>query len=254
MAISVFDLFKIGIGPSSSHTVGPMIAARKFILDVENSKQLKNVTRIKSEMYGSLGATGKAHGTPKAIILGLEGEEPDKVDATLISSRIEKIDSEGQLNLLGKHVINYDRAADQKLYRRKSLPFHPNGMTFTAYDKKNKEIAKKTYYSVGGGFVVDDSKEDRDLITEDETQITFPYDKAAQLLEYCENESLNISDIMLANESAWRSESKIRKELLHLWSVMQEVVNRGINNEGILPGGLNVERRSNKLYLKLTEK
>ncbi len=254
MAISVFDLFKIGIGPSSSHTVGPMIAARKFILDVENSKQLKNVTRIKSEMYGSLGATGKAHGTPKAIILGLEGEEPDKVDATLISSRIEKIDSEGQLNLLGKHVINYDRVADQKLYRRKSLPFHPNGMTFSAYDKKNKEIAKKTYYSVGGGFVVDDSKEDRDLITEDETKITFPYDKAAQLLEYCENESLNISDIMLANESAWRSESKIRKELLHLWSVMQAVVNRGINNEGVLPGGLNVERRSNKLYLQLTEK
>ena len=254
MAISVFDLFKIGIGPSSSHTVGPMIAARNFILDVENSKQLKNVTRIKSEMYGSLGATGKAHGTPKAIILGLEGEEPDKVDATLISSRIEKIDSEGQLNLLGKHVINYDRLADQKLYRRKSLPFHPNGMTFSAYDKKNKEIAKKTYYSVGGGFVVDDSKEDRDLITEDETKITFPYDKAAQLLEYCENESLNISDIMLANESAWRSESKIRKELLHLWSVMQEVVNRGINNEGVLPGGLNVERRSNKLYLQLIEK
>ena len=254
MAISVFDLFKIGIGPSSSHTVGPMIAARKFILDVENSKQLKNVTRIKSEMYGSLGATGKAHGTPKAIILGLEGEEPEKVDATLISSRIEKIDSEGQLNLLGKHVINYDRLADQKLYRRKSLPFHPNGMTFSAYDKKNKEIAKKTYYSVGGGFVVDDSKEDRDLITEDETKITFPYDKAAQLLEYCENESLNISDIMLANESAWRSESKIRKELLHLWSVMQEVVNRGINNEGVLPGGLNVERRSNKLYLQLIEK
>ena len=254
MAISVFDLFKIGIGPSSSHTVGPMIAARNFILDVENSKQLKNVTRIKSEMFGSLGATGKAHGTPKAIILGLEGEEPDKIDATLISSRIEKIDSEGQLNLLGKHVINYDRLADQKLYRRKSLPFHPNGMTFSAYDKKNKEIAKKTYYSVGGGFVVDDSKEDGDLITEDETKITFPYDKAAQLLAYCENQSLNISDIMLANESAWRSESKIRKELLHLWSVMQEVVNRGINNEGILPGGLNVERRSNKLYLQLTEK
>ena len=254
MAIGVFDLFKIGIGPSSSHTVGPMIAARKFILDVENSKQLKNVTRIKSEMYGSLGATGKAHGTPKAIILGLEGEEPDKVDATLISSRIEKINSEGELNLLGKHVINYDRAADQKLYRRKSLPFHPNGMTFFAYDKKNKEIAKKSYYSVGGGFVVDDSKEDRDLITEDETKITFPSDKAAQLLEYCENESLNISDIMLANESAWRSESKIRKELLHLWSVMQAVVNRGINNEGVLPGGLNVERRSNKLYLQLTEK
>ena len=176
MAISVFDLFKIGIGPSSSHTVGPMIAARKFILDVEQSKQLKNVTRIQSEMYGSLGATGKAHGTPKAIILGLEGEEPDKVDATLISSRIGRIHSEGQLNLLGKHMIDYDHLTDQKLYRRKSLPFHPNGMIFSAYDEKDKEIAKKTYYSVGGGFVVDDSIEDGDLITEDETRITFPYD------------------------------------------------------------------------------
>ena len=254
MAISVFDLFKIGIGPSSSHTVGPMIAARKFILDIEQSKQLKNVTRIQSEMYGSLGATGKAHGTPKAIILGLEGEEPDHVDATLISSRIERIHSEGQLNLLGKHMIDYDHLTDQKLYRRKSLPFHPNGMIFSAYDEKDKEIAKKTYYSVGGGFVVDDSIEDGDLITEDETKITFPYDKAAQLLEYCENESLNISDIMFANESAWRSESKTRKKLLHLWSVMQEVVNRGINNEGVLPGGLNVERRSHKIYLQLTKK
>jgi len=254
MAISVFDLFKIGIGPSSSHTVGPMIAARKFILGIEKSKQLKNVARIQSEMYGSLGATGKAHGTPKAIILGLEGEEPDQVDATLISNRIEKIQSERRLNLLGKHMINYDHATDQKLYRRKSLPFHPNGMTFSAYDEKDKLIAKKTYYSVGGGFVVDDSKKDGDLIAEDETKIKYPYDKAAQLLEYCKNESLNISDVMLANESAWRSESKTRKELLHLWSVMQEVVNRGIKNEGVLPGGLNVERRSHKLYLQLTKK
>jgi len=254
MAISVFDLFKIGIGPSSSHTVGPMIAARKFILGIEKSKQLKNVTRIQSEMYGSLGATGKAHGTPKAIILGLEGEEPDQVDATSISTRIEKIQSEGRLNLLGKHMINYDHAADQKLYRRKSLPFHPNGMTFSAYDEKDKEIAKKTYYSVGGGFVVDDSKKDGDLIAEDETKIKYPYDKAVQLLEYCKNESLNISDVMMANESAWRSESKTRKELLHLWSVMQEVVNRGIENGGVLPGGLNVERRSHKLYLQLTKK
>ena len=254
MAISVFDLFKIGIGPSSSHTVGPMIAARKFVLGIEKSKQLKNVTRIQSEMYGSLGATGKAHGTPKAIILGLEGEEPDQVDATSISTRIEKIQSEGRLNLLGKHMINYDHAADQKLYRRKSLPFHPNGMTFSAYDEKDKEIAKKTYYSVGGGFVVDDSKKDGDLIAEDETKIKYPYDKAAQLLEYCKNESLNISDVMMANESAWRSESKTRKELLHLWSVMQEVVNRGIENGGVLPGGLNVERRSHKLYLQLTKK
>ncbi len=254
MAISVFDLFKIGIGPSSSHTVGPMIAARKFILGLENSKQLNKVSRIQSEMYGSLGATGKAHGTSKAIILGMEGDQPDQIDATLISIRIEKIYSNGQINLLGKHIINYDHHADLKLYRRKSLPFHPNGMTFSAYDEQGKELAKRTYYSVGGGFVVDDSKEDGSLIAEDDTKIKYPYEKAVQLLEYCENKSLNISDVMLANESAWRPENKTREGLLHLWSVMQEVVNQGIKNEGVLPGGLNVERRSHKLYLQLTKK
>tara|TARA_Y100000748_G_scaffold302782_1_gene306002 strand:- start:24 stop:1424 length:1401 start_codon:yes stop_codon:yes gene_type:complete len=254
MAISVFDLFKIGIGPSSSHTVGPMIAARKFILSIEESKRLRDVTRIQSEMFGSLGATGKAHGTPKAIILGMEGEEPDQVDATLIPSRIKKIQSEGKINLLGKHMINYDHKIDLKLYRRKSLPFHPNGMIFSAYDEKGKELAKKTYYSVGGGFVVDESKESGSLIAEDNTKITYPYDKATQLLEYCDNESLNISDVMLANESAWRPENETREGLLHLWSVMQEVVNQGISNQGVLPGGLNVERRSHKLYIQLTKK
>ena len=254
MAISVFDLFKIGIGPSSSHTVGPMIAARKFILSIEESKRLRDVTRIQSEMFGSLGATGKAHGTPKAIILGMEGEEPDQVDATLIPSRIKKIQSEGKINLLGKHMINYDHKIDLKLYRRKSLPFHPNGMIFSAYDQEGKELAKKTYYSVGGGFVVDESKESGSLIAEDNTKITYPYDKATQLLEYCDNESLNISDVMLANESAWRPENETREGLLHLWSVMQEVVNQGISNQGVLPGGLNVERRSHKLYIQLTKK
>ena len=254
MAISVFDLFKIGIGPSSSHTVGPMIAARKFILSIEESKRLRDVTRIQSEMFGSLGATGKAHGTPKAIILGMEGEEPDQVDATLIPSRINKIQSEGKINLLGKHMINYDHKIDLKLYRRKSLPFHPNGMIFSACDQEGKELAKKTYYSVGGGFVVDESKESGSLIAEDNTKITYPYDKATQLLEYCDNESLNISDVMLANESAWRPENETREGLLHLWSVMQEVVNQGISNQGVLPGGLNVERRSHKLYIQLTKK
>ena len=164
MAISVFDLFKIGIGPSSSHTVGPMIAARKFILNIEKSNQLKKITRVKSEMYGSLGATGKAHGTPKAIILGLEGEQPEKVDASSITKRIEKIYSEGRINLLGKKTIDYNHKIDLKLYRRKSLPFHPNGMIFSAFDEKGKELDQKTYYSVGGGFVVDDSNENGNYI------------------------------------------------------------------------------------------
>ena len=157
MAISVFDLFKIGIGPSSSHTVGPMIAARKFILSIEKSNQLKKVSRIKSEMYGSLGAMGKAHGTPKAIVLGIEGEQPETVDVTLITKRIEKIYSEGRINLLGKKTINYNHEIDLKLYRKKSLPFHPNGMIFSAFDESGEELVQKTYYSVGGGFVVVDS-------------------------------------------------------------------------------------------------
>jgi L-serine dehydratase len=254
MAISVFDLFRIGIGPSSSHTVGPMIAARKFILSIEKSNQLKKVTRIKSEMYGSLGATGKAHGTPKAIILGLEGEQPDQVDATLITKRIEKIYSEGRINLLGKQTINYNHEIDLKLYRRKSLPFHPNGMIFSAFDENGKELVQKTYYSVGGGFVVDDSNENGNYIAEDETVITYPYDSAAELLEYCKREALKISDVMIKNESAWRPENKTREGLLSLWSVMQETVNNGIANKGVLPGGLNVPRRAHKLHQQLTKK
>ena len=254
MAISVFDLFKIGIGPSSSHTIGPMIAARKFILSIEESNQLKRVTRIKSEMYGSLGATGRAHGTPKAIILGLEGEQPEKVDATLITKRIEKIYSAGRINLLGKYTVNYNRKTDLKLYRKKSLPFHPNGMIFSAFDESGKELVQKTYYSVGGGFVVDDSNENENYIAEDQTEITYPYDTAVELLEYCKTKSLKISDVMMENESAWRPENKIREGLLSLWSVMQECVNNGIANKGVLPGGLNVQRRANKLHEQLKKK
>ena len=254
MAISVLDLFKIGIGPSSSHTIGPMIAARKFILSIEKSNQLKLVTRIKSEMYGSLGATGKAHGTPKAIILGLEGEQPDQIDATLVTKRIEKIYSEGRINLLGKETIDYNHEIDLKLFRRKSLPLHPNGMIFFAFDKNGKELAQKTYYSVGGGFVVDDSNEKGNYIAKDKTAITYPYDTATELLDYCKKKSLKISDVMIKNESAWRPENKTREALLRLWSVMQETVNNGIANKGLLPGGLNVPRRAHKLHQQLMKK
>ena len=169
-------------------------------------------------MYGSLGATGKAHGTPKAIILGLEGEQPEKVDVTLITKRIEKIYSEGVINLLGKQTIDYNHELDLKLYRRKSLPLHPNGMIFSAFDENGKELVQKTYYSVGGGFVVDDSNENGNYIAEDETAITYPYDTATELLEYCERKSLKISDVMIKNESAWRPENKTREALLRLSS------------------------------------
>ena len=254
MAISVFDLFKIGIGPSSSHTVGPMIAARKFLLNIERSNHLKKVTRLQSEMYGSLGATGRAHGTPKAIILGFEGEQPDQVDVSLIAKRIKKVHSEGQINLLGKHVINYNHEVDLKLYRRKSLPFHPNGMIFSAFDKNGKKLEQKTYYSVGGGFIVDDSNEHGNYIAEDDTAITYPYDTATELLEYCKRKSLKISDVMIKNESAWRPESETREGLLNLWSVMEECVNNGIANKGVLPGGLNVPRRAHELHQQLAAK
>lgn len=251
MAISVFDLFKIGIGPSSSHTVGPMIAARKFTLALKKSNLLTSVTRITSEMYGSLGATGRAHGTPKAVILGLEGEQPSLVEASKITERINKIKKIGQINLLGQHVINYNYDNDLKLFRKKALPFHPNGMIFTAFDNTGKKLNQKTFYSVGGGFVVDDSTENENCIVADTTEVSYPYDSASELLEHCKQHNLKISDIMLENEKAWRPETKTREDLLHLWSAMQQCVNNGIKTSGILPGGLNVPRRAYELHQQL---
>ena len=254
MAISAFDLFKVGIGPSSSHTVGPMLAANQFSTMLQSSGLLPQVSRIQAEMFGSLGATGKGHGTPKAVLLGLEGELPDSVDVSSIARRVAAIRDNHRLALCGSHSIDYNHVTDFFLHGHKVLPFHSNGMVFTAFDSLGNEINKRTFYSVGGGFVVDESAADADCIIEDSRLTAYPFDSAAELLALCEKHKLSISDLMLENEKAWRKEHETRDGLLNLWKVMQACVNNGISNGGILPGGLKVPRRARELHEQLLSK
>nr|WSY51587.1 L-serine ammonia-lyase [Streptomyces sp. NBC_00886] len=244
MAISVFDLFSIGIGPSSSHTVGPMRAARMFARRLRNEELLDSVASIRTELYGSLGATGHGHGTPKAVLLGLEGESPRTVDVEKADERVEQIKGAGRIRLLGEHEIPFDFDADLKLHRRKALPYHANGMTLWAYDAAGVELLSKTYYSVGGGFVVDEEAVGADRIKLDDTVLKYPFRTGDELLRLTQETGLSISALMLENERAWRTEEEIRAGLLEIWRVMQACVSRGMSREGILPGGLRVRRRA----------
>ncbi|MFM9369971.1 L-serine ammonia-lyase [Streptomyces sp. Da 82-17] len=252
MALSAFDLYSVGIGPSSSHTVGPMRAARRFVGILEDDGLLAQVARVRAELYGSLGATGHGHGSDKAVVLGLEGEDPATVDTERSDDRVAQVRAEGRLLLGGKHPVGFDADADLVLHRRKSLPAHPNGMTFRALDADGRELAARTYYSVGGGFVVDESATGADRVVEDTTAVRFPFGTAGELLELCTREGLSISDVMLANEGAWRDADETRAGLLHLWSVMRDCVDRGCRREGVLPGGLRVPRRAPGLYRELS--
>ena len=251
MAISAFDLFKVGIGPSSSHTVGPMIAGYQFVQAMKAQNVLPKVHRVTAQMYGSLGATGKGHGTPKAVLLGLEGELPDEVDVASIAERVATIRDQHRLCLGGEHTIDYHHDVDLTLHRRKALPFHPNGMVFTAFDKTGSCLSERTFFSVGGGFVIDDSAVEADYIVEDNHSLAYEFDSANQLLQLCDRHNLSISELMLQNEKAWRSEQETHSEMLHLWSVMQSCVNNGMTNSGVLPGGLNVPRRARELHQQL---
>jgi L-serine dehydratase len=252
MAISVFELFKIGIGPSSSHTVGPMRAALQFVTGLKESGRLAQVSALKSELYGSLGATGKGHGSDKAVILGLLGEAPDLVETDTIDARLARVRSSKRIALLGEQEIPFVESEHLLLYKRQSLPHHPNGMRFTAYDSNGAELDSKVYYSVGGGFVVNEDAVGADRIVPDTTVISHPFRSAEQLLAACREKGLSISQLMLENEKAWRSEEETRRGLLRIWQVMQECVKRGCEKEGILPGGLQVRRRAAELYRKLS--
>jgi L-serine dehydratase len=253
MAISVFDLFKIGIGPSSSHTVGPMRAAWQFATRLKEQDLLAQTERVKVDLYGSLGATGKGHGSDKAVLLGLEGEKPELVDPGGVAERLNAIRSAGQLCLLGLKLIRFVEKEQLIFHRRETLPYHPNGMRFTAYNAAAEEILSKVYYSVGGGFVVDDTAAGADRIKEDETNLPYPFKSGDDLLHLCEKHGLSISQLMLENEQVWRSEAEIREGLLKIWAVMQACVKRGCQTEGVLPGGLNIKRRAPDLYRKLTD-
>ncbi|HEX7636064.1 MAG TPA: L-serine ammonia-lyase [Noviherbaspirillum sp.] len=252
MAISVFELFKIGIGPSSSHTVGPMRAALRFVTGLQEAGLLAQTEMVKAELYGSLGATGKGHGSDKAVLLGLQGDAPDLVDIDTIADTLAAIRHEGRINLLGQKKIAFVESEHLLLYKRQSLPYHPNGMRFTAYDAAGTEIRSKVYYSVGGGFVVNEDAAGIDRIVPDATVLPYPFKSAADMLALCRQHGLAISQLMFENEKAWRSEQDTRAGLLKIWLVMQECVKRGCEKEGTLPGGLQVQRRAAELYRKLS--
>jgi L-serine dehydratase len=245
--ISTFDLFKIGIGPSSSHTVGPMRAAHTFVAGLKADALLADTTKIVAELYGSLGATGHGHGSDKAVLLGLAGEDPETVDTATINSRVEAIKSAGRIAVLGSHDVEFDLV----LHRRRSLPFHPNGMIFTAVNGE-KTIRERTFYSVGGGFVVDETATGADRIKVDDTPVEFPFRTGDELLAQADATGLPISEIMLRNELSWRTEAEIRHDLEHIWDVMQACVESGCAGGGTLPGGLKVKRRASELRKRLT--
>ncbi|WP_151484680.1 L-serine ammonia-lyase [Streptomyces albicerus] len=249
MAISVFDLFSIGIGPSSSHTVGPMRAARMFVGRLKEDGLLARTASVRAELFGSLGATGHGHGTPKAVLLGLEGNEPHTVDIAQAETDVERITSAGRLRLLGRdvgdaHEIGFDTDSQLVLHRRRSLPYHANGMTLFAYDTDGLPLLEKTYYSVGGGFVVDEDAVGEDRIKLDDTVLKYPFGSGDELLRLTRETGLSISALMLENEKAWRTEAEIRAGLLEIWRVMEACMASGLSREGILPGGLKVRRRA----------
>ncbi|WP_448612657.1 L-serine ammonia-lyase [Modestobacter sp. URMC 112] len=251
MTISVFDLFKVGIGPSSSHTVGPMRAAATFAGRLREEGLLPRTAGVRCELFGSLGATGHGHGSVKAVVLGLEGEQPDRVDPVAAEPRVAAVRTEGKLLLAGEQPIAFDVDEDVVLHRRKRLPFHSNGMLFRALDADGAELTRREYYSVGGGFVLDEDEAGRPALVEDPTPVRYPFRTGGELLAHTRATGLSISDVMLANELSWRSEAEVRAGLLHVWAVMQECVERGTHTPGVLPGGLKVRRRAEALRTQL---
>ncbi len=251
MPISVFDLFTVGIGPSSSHTVGPMRAARLFVRGLESGSKLAQVDSITVELYGSLALTGKAHGSDMAVLLGLEGATPEAIEPGEIDDRLSTIRSQGQVVLLGKHAVVFDEEQHLVFHRRETLPFHSNGMRFTARDAERHTLVQKVYYSVGGGFVVDEHSAAGDQLTPDGAQLPYPFKTGDEMLLMARKGGLSLSDMTLANETAWRSEAKVRSRLLDLWQTMQACVERGCQTRGVLPGKLKVARRAPKLLAEL---
>ncbi len=251
MALSVFDLFKIGIGPSSSHTVGPMRAARMFVQSLLDDGVLSGAQRVKTELYGSLGATGKGHGSDKAVLLGLEGETPEMVDPDAVPGRLQRIRESGEIRLLNERPLPFDEGRDLIFHRRLSLPLHPNGMRITAFDGNGEKLCRRKYYSIGGGFVVTQDAFGNDQIAADETPLPHPFHSGAELLVACRSSGLSIGRLMLENELTWRSEAEVRAELTAIWDVMQACVERGCEREGVLPGGMRIKRRAAALYRQL---
>ncbi len=251
MAISVFDLFKIGIGPSSSHTVGPMRAAATFAQALRSQGVLEQVTRVEVRLYGSLSATGIGHATDRACLLGLMGQWPDQIDPHSIEPRIAQLLEEKCLMLNGSQPVEFDYARDMRLLDE-DLPYHPNAMTLEAWSAE-QTLLSQTYYSVGGGFIIEQSEIDAPARTQGQVELPYEFSSGDELMALCKTYSLSVSQLMMANERAWRCEEDIRSGLLKIWAAMQQCVENGLHNEGILPGGLKVKRRAAKLHRSLQE-
>jgi len=251
MAVSVFELFKIGIGPSSSHTVGPMRAACTFVQRLAEKGVLTSVAEIEVTLFGSLAHTGRGHGTDKAVMLGLQGELPDRVDPDEIPHKLRDIEESGKLTLAGGHELGFVAKEHLRFDKRKSLPFHPNGMRFVARDGSGDLLLERDYYSVGGGFVVNHDDAANDRIVRDQTVLPHPFTSGAELLAICESAQLSIAGVMMANECCWRSRDEVEQGLLDIWEAMQACIRRGYNSPGELPGGLHVQRRAPGLHAYL---
>jgi len=255
MPVSTFDLYKIGIGPSSSHTVGPMRAAARFTSHwLADNGNLARTARIRAEVFGSLALTGRGHGTDKAVLMGLEGHWPNEIDPDVIPAALDRIRSTKTIRLLGSHPIAFDEKRDLVMNKRQKLPFHTNGMRFTAYDGDGNEIATRDYYSVGGGFVVNQDEAAEDRIVADTTPLPYPFHSGAELLAHAQRTGLTIAQLMFENEKAWRTPDEIVAGLRELWGAMQACVARGIRQEGTLPGGLHVQRRAPLLFGELSSR
>jgi len=253
MAVSVFDLFKIGIGPSSSHTVGPMKAACTFVRRLEKQGLLEITSRIRTTLYGSLAHTGRGHGTDKAVMLGLQGAMPDRIEPDSIDAALAVIRSSDELRLSDSHAIGFREKEDLLFNKRQVLPHHPNGMRFEALDKEGSVLECRDYYSVGGGFVVNQDKAAQNRIVTDKTVLPYPFSTADELLAQCEQHGLRISGLMMANEQTWRSHDEICRRLTEIRDAMHACIERGYHQHGTLPGGLKVERRAPQLYRELRE-
>eukprot|EP00744_Colponema_vietnamica_P003430 GILI01005260.1.p1 GENE.GILI01005260.1~~GILI01005260.1.p1 ORF type:complete len:476 (+),score=151.52 GILI01005260.1:222-1649(+) len=261
MTISVFQIFKIGIGPSSSHTVGPMKAARNFLLKVKKQGNFRpdSLHGVKTELFGSLALTGHGHGTDKAIILGLQGEEPDLVDTSTVNARIDYMRQAKTIKLLNEMVVPFSEKEHLVFHRGKRLPYHTNGMRFTALGPRKQELFTDIFYSVGGGFIVDEetaqrAPEAQQANADARLHFPFPFASAKELLEHCKTHNMSIAQVMMENEKVRRSEKEVKDGLLRIWSVMQQCVQRGCTTEGFLPGPLRVQRRAPQLYRELHSK
>ena len=250
MAISVFELFTIGIGPSSSHTVGPMRTALRFANRLDQENLLHKVDSVVVQLYGSLGATGKGHGSDKAVIGGLAGHAPETANPDELVALTKTTTDSKRLLLLGSKEIQFDPQTDLE-FSGVTLKFHPNGMKFSACDAAKNELLNRTYFSVGGGFVVDKNVTGLDQIVPDSTELPYPFHSGVELLRQCRDHGICISTLMLTNEQVWRSEAEIRDKLIAIWRVMQACVARGCRQEGILPGGLKVKRRAAPMFRQL---